>query len=659
MEAVGGVGRGGLVNVSDGGPFIGQLTPLIAPLRFSLVAHPVDISANSPVLTQSIYRGAFPHRRNIPFLSRLRLKTVLSLTPKPLEVLDKAVADWAKSSGVSLVHVKCEKPKDDGGGLSKEAAGEALLHLLDSRQLPLYIHCLDGQGVSTLLVAILRRVQAWSIRAIVDEISRSLGQDEEVLQYQVGFVEKFGKPDGVLLPSRRFIPDWTWTDPSPLKRLKDPYDVIVAAKEKANNDRGSHAQGHKQETSGDVLPLSGAASPSALTYGVGTLPIQHPTLRLRFELDPKLPPPPPHPPSSSSLSSVTSQPHSTFHSRESSNLFSPSSSRPSSRTGRISTHSHALHPHHYHSDMLRSNSRPGSSQGSPRRKVSTAEQSPNLSNKLLSLPTSPSSSHLEFIGANLANENDLPVPEDEEGHDTDWKGNKSRSPDEKGLLHSSSRRSSFGSSTPTRPSHLSNGATPRASGPLSKAVKPVSSRGALHGLGLHADPHVQETQSNEEERVDPHRLEGEPLGAHLSHQTADSETSAAAHRPVALRRSISEAIPVLKRHEIDRNSDEVISEEEYYSEPEELERKQREEEEQQQQSTESFLDSSHRKHGSQSSSFGNEIAGKDEEEADEDGESEEDDEEEDEDDEDEEEDDDDDDDDDAGLALEALDLEGY
>jgi hypothetical protein len=113
--------------MSNEGPLVVQLPPLIAPLRYRIVAHPIDISSSGPVSTQSIYKGAFPRRRNLPFLSRLRLKTILSLSPKSLEAVDEDVCQWAKSQGISLIHVKCEKPKDDGGGLSREAASQALL----------------------------------------------------------------------------------------------------------------------------------------------------------------------------------------------------------------------------------------------------------------------------------------------------------------------------------------------------------------------------------------------------------------------------------------------------------------------------------------------------------------------------------------------------
>jgi hypothetical protein len=127
MNDVGGVsGLGGATDSLEG-PFLGPLKPLLVPLRFLTVALPVNVGSSSAVSSHSVYKGGFPRRRNLPFLSRLRLKTIVSLTPKPLDALEGDVTQWAKSNNISLVHVKCEKPKDDGGGLSKEAAAKALM----------------------------------------------------------------------------------------------------------------------------------------------------------------------------------------------------------------------------------------------------------------------------------------------------------------------------------------------------------------------------------------------------------------------------------------------------------------------------------------------------------------------------------------------------
>ncbi|PWN52841.1 hypothetical protein IE53DRAFT_304829, partial [Violaceomyces palustris] len=109
------------------------------------------------------YRGAYPKARNLAFLSRLRLKTILSLIPKPLDN-DPSIKQWASSQHppVSLIHVRCEKPKDESGGLTRESAARAIGVLLDSRNYPIYLHCLDGVEVTSTLVACARKVQAWS-----------------------------------------------------------------------------------------------------------------------------------------------------------------------------------------------------------------------------------------------------------------------------------------------------------------------------------------------------------------------------------------------------------------------------------------------------------------------------------------------------------------
>jgi hypothetical protein len=58
---------------------------------------------------ESLCRGAWPSARNQEFLSGLELKSILSLTPKPLQ------EEWAKEQGIQLLHIKVEEPKEEGG----------------------------------------------------------------------------------------------------------------------------------------------------------------------------------------------------------------------------------------------------------------------------------------------------------------------------------------------------------------------------------------------------------------------------------------------------------------------------------------------------------------------------------------------------------------
>lgn len=540
-------GQGGTIG-SHEGRFFGPLKPLLVPLRFSIVAQSVDVGSSSAISPLSLYKGGFPRRRNLPFLSRLRLKTIVSLTPKSLDALDEDVCQWAKSNNVTLVHVKCEKPKDDGGGLSKEAAAKALMHILDSRQLPLYLHCLDGQSVSTLMVAVLRKVQAWSIRATVEEITQSLGHDEEVIGYQTSFVEKFGKTDGVRLPPRRHIPDWTWVESSPLNRLKNPYDVIAPRdkpgdRSSANTPaNGNLSNQHKRYESNDGYFAAGSTNPSSTmlgaAFGVGLLPVQHPLLRVKFDLDPDLPPPPP------TAGNLTP-----LHSRDNIGLFSPVTSRPSSRTGRNTSHGHALHPHHHHNTDARGLSRSESALESPRRKALSVEHSPSLGNNtsatLTDGPLSPLSHHTDFISSRLAHSSSSSSMD--HLHDEPM----NRSPNRTRAAANSSAQESNDSSTPTKSSLLLNQSTPRASSSSSQSpIRPVSTRGAVLGLGLKS--------AGSEDSKEKSENAGESALLDSRHRILQAE------RPVALGRSISELVKSPSSHS-ETQMMTIDQEEEYYS----------------------------------------------------------------------------------------------
>lgn len=67
------------------------------PLRYGIVEdHP------------PLYRGSYPHSKNLNFLQRLRLKTILSLTPEPL---GEEIATWCSAQGVRMMHLKISKEK--------------------------------------------------------------------------------------------------------------------------------------------------------------------------------------------------------------------------------------------------------------------------------------------------------------------------------------------------------------------------------------------------------------------------------------------------------------------------------------------------------------------------------------------------------------------
>ncbi|KAJ1027629.1 hypothetical protein NDA18_003629 [Ustilago nuda] len=386
-----------------------SLKPLTPPLRFSTVAFScVDDPSNTeddPRLhshhRESVYRGAYPKSRNLYFLSRLHLRTVLSLTPRPLDN-DAALLAWSSQSdpspllstpttpvaerpaqmGIKLLHVRSEKPKDESGGLTREGAARALSILLDRRNHPIYVHCLDGVEVTSTLVACMRKVQAWSNPAILAELGRALRDSNssewtEVPSYLSSFLNKFAQPDGIRLPPRNHIPSWLWPAPNPLSILANPYAWAVTSHihnlANGNNHNGAGSSSNSivedsmsrntslppssEQNDNIALPPRVSPQPSIHPHlhRNRQLPIHHPTLKLHFEIDPDLPPGPSSPlASTSSLAASTSlqRPMTPsrslhLHSRTSSHnsnasLRTPPHSRPTSRAGRPSTGS--AHP---------------------------------------------------------------------------------------------------------------------------------------------------------------------------------------------------------------------------------------------------------------------------------------------------------------------------
>ena len=161
------------------------LPPLVPPLRFSQVE-------------EGVYRGAYPSLINQRFLTRLGLRTIISLLPEPpaddlrqwcepllRRVLRhfvppraghafrpparcpcqrrRALCTYAppgpcSASEISLrvVHPRCEQHgvdnhavvvlpfKKDEVTLTHECAAELLQLLATPERLPVYVHCLDG-----------------------------------------------------------------------------------------------------------------------------------------------------------------------------------------------------------------------------------------------------------------------------------------------------------------------------------------------------------------------------------------------------------------------------------------------------------------------------------------------------------------------------------
>ncbi|KAF9901141.1 hypothetical protein EC991_006456 [Linnemannia zychae] len=162
--------------------------PLIPPFRFGTVE-------------PEVYRGAYPKQRNLRYLKRLKLKTILSLVP---DEPDEVFQEFCREQGIRPIHLSVDKVKDNVP-LTYNRAVEAVQIIIDPDNLPIYIHCLDGAVVTGLVVCCLRKLQTWNISSAMGEFLRFL-RGGVISSEESVFVEKFGSEIEISKP----IPPWLW-----------------------------------------------------------------------------------------------------------------------------------------------------------------------------------------------------------------------------------------------------------------------------------------------------------------------------------------------------------------------------------------------------------------------------------------------------------------
>lgn len=158
---------------------------LVTPLQFSIV-------------NPCIYRGAFPREINYAFLRSLQLRYMVSLTPEPVPETH-SLRQFCAQEGIELVHIPCGPP---GGGGDKKvkrkkqavpleySAVERCLAFLRDADGASYIHCTNGELVTSLVIACLRKLSRWSTVSILNEF---LAYNSSINVHERSFIEGFGQ----------------------------------------------------------------------------------------------------------------------------------------------------------------------------------------------------------------------------------------------------------------------------------------------------------------------------------------------------------------------------------------------------------------------------------------------------------------------------------
>lgn len=188
-----------MIHVSDVNSFFHyamvEPDPLVPPLRFNTVQ-------------PHLHRGGYPRQINFPFLLSLNLKTIISLTPEPInKETDKALFEFAEQRDIRLVHLECAqsgKGKKRGVPMGYSTVLEALDFMIHQENAPVYVHCLNGGQVTSLVIACLRKLQFWSSIAIFNEF---INFTTSITLNDRSFVDSFRGEISVRSDSKC---DWLW-----------------------------------------------------------------------------------------------------------------------------------------------------------------------------------------------------------------------------------------------------------------------------------------------------------------------------------------------------------------------------------------------------------------------------------------------------------------
>jgi len=118
------------------------------------------VMENFSMVEPGVYRSAFPRSKNVAFLARLGLKSVVSLVPE--DYPDKLLEHY-KRLGIRLIPMGIDGNKWPFKAIDMPKFREALAALLRPEHRPCLVHCNKGKHRTGCLIASLRLVRGWGL----------------------------------------------------------------------------------------------------------------------------------------------------------------------------------------------------------------------------------------------------------------------------------------------------------------------------------------------------------------------------------------------------------------------------------------------------------------------------------------------------------------
>ncbi|TID28050.1 hypothetical protein CANINC_002731 [Pichia inconspicua] len=179
-----------------------------------------DITIVPPIrynrVQSTLSRGGLPTSNNFSFLKLLDVNTIIGLTPKSIyteeESIDnKSLIQFIEESNIEYIHFPTDSSAKDKGKnreipISDEQVIKVIELILRRDSGNIYLYCLNGGQIVSLVIACLRKVQLWSNVSIFEEFicfSQSANNNDRM------FVEEFSPKLKVPKKSERV--EWLWT----------------------------------------------------------------------------------------------------------------------------------------------------------------------------------------------------------------------------------------------------------------------------------------------------------------------------------------------------------------------------------------------------------------------------------------------------------------
>ncbi|KAI8900020.1 protein-tyrosine phosphatase [Globomyces pollinis-pini] len=164
-----------------------QTKVLVPPLNFDMVA-------------PGVYRSGYPNKKNFEFLKKLNLTSIMYICE---DDYSQENLDYLNLNGIKIHHIKISGNKEPFVEIDQNQIAQALVTVLDERNLPILIHCNKGKHRVGCLIGCLRKLQRWSMASIFDEYRRFSGNKLRIADQE--FIEIF---NAQVCFDSHFVPKW-------------------------------------------------------------------------------------------------------------------------------------------------------------------------------------------------------------------------------------------------------------------------------------------------------------------------------------------------------------------------------------------------------------------------------------------------------------------